>query len=72
LGLDGDESMAMGAVFRAANLSTQFQVRKFGMIDVTPFPVGVRLANLPSKTFSHFTWDQYYIYIYGVDADDIK
>jgi hypoxia up-regulated 1 len=51
-GLDGDESMALGAVFRAANLSTQFQVRKFGMIDVTPFPVGVRLANLPSMYHS--------------------
>ena len=46
-GLNGDEAAAMGAVFRAANLSTAFQVRKFGMVDVNPFSVGVRLTDLP-------------------------
>lgn len=41
--LNGDEAMVMGAVFRAANLSTTFQVRPFGMMDVTPYAVGVRI-----------------------------
>lgn len=44
--LNGDEAMAMGAVFRAANLSTTFQVRPFGLIDASPYPVGVRITNL--------------------------
>eukprot|EP00456_Euglypha_rotunda_P013616 TRINITY_DN14118_c0_g1_i1.p1 TRINITY_DN14118_c0_g1~~TRINITY_DN14118_c0_g1_i1.p1 ORF type:complete len:225 (+),score=34.79 TRINITY_DN14118_c0_g1_i1:107-781(+) len=30
MGLDGDEAIAMGTVFRAANLSTAFQVRQIG------------------------------------------
>jgi hypoxia up-regulated 1 len=42
--LNGDEAMVMGAVFRAANLSTTFQVRPFGMIDSTPYAVGVRIT----------------------------
>jgi molecular chaperone DnaK (HSP70) len=41
--LDGDEAMSQGAVFRAANLSTAFQVRKLGMTDVTAYPVGFHL-----------------------------
>jgi len=43
--LNGDDAMAMGAVFRAANLSTAFQVRPFGVVDVTPYAVGVRLTD---------------------------
>lgn len=46
--LNGDEAMAMGAAFMAANMSTAFRVRPFGMTDATPFPVGVRLSNLPA------------------------
>lgn len=30
----GDEAMAMGAAFRAANLSTAFRVRKVGAVCV--------------------------------------
>ena len=44
--LNADEAMAMGAVFRAANLSTAFQLRKFGMVDLSPFSVGVRFTDL--------------------------
>ncbi|RYY86983.1 hypothetical protein EON63_04815 [archaeon] len=33
--LNGDEAFALGAAFRAANLSTAFRVRKIGMTDVT-------------------------------------
>jgi len=35
-------------VFRAANLSTAFQVRKLGMTDVTAYPVGFQLQGLES------------------------
>lgn len=44
--LNGDECFTFGAVFRAANLSTAFQVRQLGMIDITPYPVGVRIADI--------------------------
>lgn len=45
--LNGDEAMALGAAFRAANLSTAFRVRKVGMTDVSSFGVAVRLETLP-------------------------
>lgn len=52
--IDADEAGAMGAVIRAANLSTAFQVRKFGLVDITPFPVGVQLSELAdAKTLTH-------------------
>jgi hypoxia up-regulated 1 len=47
--LDGDEAMSQGAVFRAANLSTAFQVRKLGMTDVTAYPVGFHLSGPDSS-----------------------
>jgi hypoxia up-regulated 1 len=47
--LDGDEAVAMGAVFRAANHSTTFQVRKFGLVDKTLYPVSVHLTDLPQS-----------------------
>ena len=45
--LNGDESMALGASFLAANRSKAFNVRKVGMVDKFPFAIGVRLAELP-------------------------
>lgn len=45
--LNADEASAMGAVFRAANLSTAFKLRRFGMVDINPFSVGVRFTDLP-------------------------
>ena len=47
--LNGDEAMALGASFRAANLSTAFRVRKVGMADVNYFGVSLKLETLPSK-----------------------
>jgi hypoxia up-regulated 1 len=44
--INGDEAMAMGAVFRAANVSGLFQVRPFGVADVTAFPVSVTITDL--------------------------
>lgn len=59
--LNGDEAMALGAAFRAANLSTAFRVRKVGMSDTSSFGVSVNLETLPkepgffSSMFSKFT-----------------
>ena len=47
--LNGDEAMALGAAFHAANLSTAFRVRKVLMTDVTPFPIGVRLSKYDTE-----------------------
>mmetsp|Transcript_70679 Transcript_70679/g.147213 ORF Transcript_70679/g.147213 Transcript_70679/m.147213 type:complete len:782 (-) Transcript_70679:108-2453(-) len=44
--LNGDEAMAMGAAFRAANISTAFRVRKVGANDISSFGVSVRLNSL--------------------------
>lgn len=44
--LNGDEAMALGAAFRAANLSTAFRVRKVGASDLSSFGVAVRLSTL--------------------------
>jgi len=44
--LNGDEVMALGSAFVAANRSLTFRVRKVGMIDGFPFPIGVRLSQL--------------------------
>merc|ERR1719183_1978612 len=51
--LNGDEAMALGAAFRAANMSKAFRVgraeRSVGMIESTYFPIGLRLEELPEK-----------------------
>jgi hypoxia up-regulated 1 len=47
--LNGDEAMALGAAFRAANLSTAFRVRKVGMSDTSSFGVSVNLETLPKE-----------------------
>jgi hypoxia up-regulated 1 len=44
--LNGDEAMALGAAFVAANKSSSFRVRKVGMVDAYPWPIGVRLSAL--------------------------
>jgi len=44
--LNSDESMALGAAFHGANVSTSFKVRQVGMADVNTFPVDVALSNL--------------------------
>jgi hypoxia up-regulated 1 len=47
--LNSDESMALGAAFHGANVSTSFKVRHVGMSDVNPFAVGVDLMELEKK-----------------------
>lgn len=44
--LNGDEAFSQGAAFRAANLSTAFQSRKLGLVDVISYPIGIRLQDL--------------------------
>lgn len=44
--INSDESMALGAAFHGANISTAFKVRHVGMTDINPFPVSVSLGNL--------------------------
>jgi len=41
--LNGDEAMAQGASFYAANISTRFKVRPIGVTDMLPFAVGARI-----------------------------
>jgi hypoxia up-regulated 1 len=45
--LNGDEAMALGAAFRAANISTAFRVRKVGVSDMSMFGITVELQGIP-------------------------
>jgi len=47
--INSDESMALGAAFHGANVSTAFRVRHIGMSDVNPFPIHVSLQDLPTE-----------------------
>lgn len=44
--INSDESMALGASFYGANVSTAFRVRTVGMTDINPFPIKVTLKNM--------------------------
>jgi len=44
--INADESMALGAAFHGANLSTAFRVRHVGLQDVNPFPITITLSEL--------------------------
>lgn len=44
--INSDESMALGAAFYGANISTAFRVRQVGLIDINPFAIGVTLSDL--------------------------
>merc|ERR1740139_878652 len=46
LHINSDESMALGAAFHGANVSTAFKVRHVGMQDVSPFPVAISLMDM--------------------------
>lgn len=46
LHMNSDESMALGAAFVGANISTAFRVRQVGMSDLTPFAQQITLANM--------------------------
>lgn len=48
--LNSDESMALGAAFYGANISTAFKVRHVGLTDVNPFAIDISLKDLePNK-----------------------
>jgi hypoxia up-regulated 1 len=44
--LNGDEAVALGAVFVAANQSRSFRVRQIDMMDVLPFQIQVELQDI--------------------------
>ena len=44
--INSDESMALGASFFGANISTAFRVRHVGLTDINPFTIGISLENL--------------------------
>lgn len=44
--INSDESMALGAAFYGANISSAFRVRQVGLIDINPFPVKISLDSL--------------------------
>ena len=46
LHINSDESMALGAAFFGANISTAFRVRNVGLTDINPFSVKVTLKDL--------------------------
>jgi hypoxia up-regulated 1 len=46
LHINSDESMALGAAFHGANISTAFKVRHVGMTDINPFPISISLDEL--------------------------
>lgn len=47
LHINSDESMALGAAFHGANVSTAFKVRQVGMTDRSPFAMSVALTDMP-------------------------
>lgn len=49
LHINADESMALGAAFHGANVSTAFRVRHVGLLDVNPFPIAITLADLADQ-----------------------
>ena len=51
--LNGDEAMALGAAFRAANMSKAFRVgrveRSVGMVETANYPIGLRLEEIAAE-----------------------
>ena len=50
--LDADEAVVLGAGLFAANLSTTFRLRKFGMADGATYPLMFQVTRPASRTFS--------------------
>ena len=46
LHINSDESMALGASFHGANISTAFKVRHVGLSDINPFPISISLSDI--------------------------
>jgi len=51
LHINSDESMALGAAFHGANISTAFRVRHVGMTDVNPFAIAIGLQYLDDPSY---------------------
>lgn len=49
--INSDESMALGASFMGANVSTAFRVRHVGLTDITPVGWGVALSDSSDETW---------------------
>ncbi|KAL3918718.1 MAG: hypothetical protein SGILL_004103 [Bacillariaceae sp.] len=47
--INSDESMALGAAFFGANISTAFRVRQVGLVDINPFAIGVSLEDMEKE-----------------------
>ena len=56
--INSDESMALGAAFHGANVSTAFRVRHVGMTDINPFPIHVDLVNLEEEEGQEEDWSK--------------
>lgn len=48
--MDADEAMVLGAAYFAANLSTVFRLRKFGMADKAPYQISFTMNNESSSS----------------------
>lgn len=59
--LNGDEAMALGSAFRAANISNAFRVRTVGMNDISSFPIGVRLVDLEQQEIKDTTEEKHWV-----------
>merc|ERR1712038_213716 len=56
--INSDESMALGAAFHGANVSTAFKVRHVGMTDINPFPIAVSLEDLDKEAAAAAAGDE--------------
>jgi hypoxia up-regulated 1 len=56
LHINADESMALGAAFAGANISTAFRVRHVGMTDLNPFEMQVSLSDLGKPAKEEEPW----------------
>merc|ERR1711862_815243 len=52
--INADESMALGAAFHGANVSTAFRVRHVGLTDVNPFPIAISLQDIVEEEKTGF------------------
>nr|CCA21519.1 protein heat shock protein putative [Albugo laibachii Nc14] len=57
--LNGDEAMALGAAFRAANLSNSFRVRPIQMTDTASYGIGATLADVNAEDGKDSSWTKH-------------
>lgn len=57
--INSDESMALGAAFHGANISTAFKVRHVGMTDINPFPIAVSFSELGEESGKDDAWSKH-------------